>query len=69
MNDKIWILAKLTQDQLKLVQEAEQTLGPFHVLVFQPADLDVAGLDESQVECLHGLEKSLGMTIVAYKKS
>lgn len=69
MNDKVWILAKLTQDQLQLVQEAERTLGPFQVLVFQPADLDIAGLTESQVECLQGLEKDLGMTVVAYKKS
>ena len=69
MNDKIWILAKLTDGQLRLVKEAEQTLGSIQVLVFQPGDLKVAGLNESQIECLQGLEKNLGgLTIVAYQK-
>ncbi|HLB46408.1 MAG TPA: hypothetical protein VJL59_05215 [Anaerolineales bacterium] len=69
MNDKIWILARLADDQLRLVREAEQTLGSIQVLVFQPGDLTVAGLNESQIECLHGLEKSLGgLTVVAYQK-
>jgi hypothetical protein len=68
MEDKIWMLANLTDDQLKLVREAEQTLGSINVLVFRPAGLKVAGLSESQIECLQGLEKKLGMTVVAYTK-
>lgn len=68
MDNKIWMLANLTDDQLKLVREAEQTLGSISVLVFRPADLKVAGLNESQIECLQGLEKKLGMMVVAYTK-
>ena len=68
MDSNIWMLANLTDDQLKLVREAEQTLGSINVLVFRPADLKVAGLNESQIECLQGLEKKLGMMVVAYTK-
>lgn len=68
MDHHVWMLANLTDDQLKLVREAEQTLGPVRVLVFRPADLQVAGLNESQIECLQGLEKGLGLTVVAYQK-
>jgi hypothetical protein len=68
MDNKIWMLANLTDDQLKLVREAEQTLGSINVLVFRPADLKVAGLNGSQIECLQGLEKQLGMMVVAYTK-
>lgn len=74
MSDKIWTLAELTDDQLKLVKEAERTLGTDYLLAFQPHELDEAGLepaslDRSQVECLEGLEQSLNMTVVAYKKA
>lgn len=69
MNDRIWMLANLTDEQLNKVQEAERTLGAEYILVFQPASMQVAELDESQVECLQGLEQDLGMTTVAYKHS
>jgi hypothetical protein len=68
MSDQVWILAKLSQDQLELVHEAERTLGPFQLLVFKPAELPLGKLNESQLECLRGLEKNLGMTVLAYVK-
>ncbi|HBY94553.1 MAG: hypothetical protein M5U01_27555 [Ardenticatenaceae bacterium] len=72
-NDKAWTLAKLTNDQLQMVKKAEQTLGPDYLLVFEATDLDkaevqVADLNQSQLDCLQGLEQALHMTVVAYEK-
>lgn len=67
MNDKLWMLAKLTDKQLEMVKEAEQALGSIHVLALQPVDSKVANLNESQIECLQGVEKALGLTVVAYR--
>ncbi len=68
MNDKVWKLAALTDAQIREVKEAEPTLGSINLLAFQPIDLKLARLDESQIERLRGLEKKLGVTIVAYQK-
>jgi hypothetical protein len=68
MNDTVWKIADLTDEQLKEIKEAEKTLGPFSLLAFQPVRLDTAQLNPSQLECLQGLEKNLGITIVAYRK-
>ncbi len=68
MKDTVWKIADLTDEQLKEIKEAEKTLGPFDLLAFQPVQMDTAGLTASQLECLQGLEKNLGITIVAYRK-
>ncbi len=63
-----WTLANLTDEQLGKLKEAEQTLGPFNLLAYQPVPVQPAQLNASQTECLQGLEKILGVTIVAYRK-
>ncbi len=68
MNDKVWKLANLTGTQVHEISEAEPTLGSINLLAFQPIELKLAHLDKSQVERLQGLEKKLGVTIVAYQK-
>ncbi len=68
MSDKIWKMANLTDAQIREIQAAEPTLGSIYLLAFQPVELKTAQLDESKIECLQGLEKKLGLTIVAFQK-
>ncbi len=68
MNDTVWKIADLSDEQLTEIKEAEKTLGPFNLLAFETVRLDAAQLSASQLECLQGLEKNLGITIVAYRK-
>ncbi len=68
MENNVWLLANLSADQLRALQEAEQQLGPVSILAFQPEQAKVAQLNESQVECLKGLEGQLGLTLIAYQK-
>ncbi len=75
-----WTWAKLSGDELTMLSEAERTLGTEYLLAYQqdgqPAasstrllrrDLRVAPLNESQVECLQGLEAKLQAVVVAYQ--
>ena len=77
-----WTWANLTDDQLKLMAEAERTLGADYLLVYQSSprptdgsveaqleDLRPAPLTASQLECLHGLEEQLHTIVVAYTSS
>ncbi len=68
MSDQVWKIANLSDQQLKDIKEAEKTLGPFTLLAFNSVKLDAAQLNASQLECLQGLEKNLGVTVVAYRK-
>ncbi len=68
MNDKIWKLANLSDQQLREIKAAEPTLGSINLLAFQTVELAPAHLNESQIECLQGLEKKLGVALVAYQK-
>jgi hypothetical protein len=73
-----WTWANLSDDQLQLVAEAEQSLGADYLLVYKPGEqstgvtrsagqsLKAAPLTESQLECLHGLEQQLNAVVVAY---
>ncbi len=65
MDTKLYRLAKLNDAQLKEIKEGESTLGSLNLLALQPIDLELAKLDASQMECLQGLEKNMGLTIVA----
>ena len=75
-----WMWAALSPDQLALIAEAEQTLGADYLLVYVPDDgttpddeepaappawMHTARLNESQLECLQGLEAMVSATIVA----
>ena len=70
MAERIYVLADLSEEQLRMVREGEQTLDPaVTILAFKPAESRVADLNGSQVECLQGLEQKLGLTLVAYRKT
>lgn len=77
-----WQLANLSGDGMRLLTEAERTLGTDYLVAYtgapvgggQPGagslgSLRTARLNQSQVECLQGLEVSLGAVVVAYSRS
>ena len=79
-----WMWADLSPDQLALIAEAEQTLGADYLLVYvpdegnapadeepavPPAWMHTAPLNESQIDCLQGLESMIKATIVAYDQT
>lgn len=81
MADQNWTWAELSQDKLQMLMEAEQTLGADILLAYQPARqgidpgklversrLSVAPLNESQLECLQGMESKLGTVVIAYSR-
>ncbi len=78
MADRSWNWAKLSDEQLRLLKDAERTLGADILLAFQSGgeagntdrqlpSLQAADLNESQVECLRGTEDRLASVVVAYK--
>jgi hypothetical protein len=79
MTEAIWTWAHLDAHGIELVEEAERTLGADFVVVYaegdprrdMPAQLPftAAPLDESQLECLRGLESQVGGVAVAYRQS
>ncbi len=68
MSEKVWKLAKLSDQQLAKIKETEQALGPVNLLAFQPVELQPALLKPGQIEQLKSLEKTLGFAVVAYEK-
>ena len=76
-DDRTWTWADLDGRGLALVTEAERTLDADYVLVYRPAEdefdlpaemhLPATPLDESQLECLQGVERIVGGVAVAYK--
>jgi hypothetical protein len=83
MNDTKWAWAKLSGDKLTALEEAEQTLGAGVdiLMAYQQSDrgfvssenfsngkLQIAPINDSQVECLQGLEKHLQAVVIAYSK-
>ena len=79
MAELIWTWANLDAGGIALVEEAERTLGADFVVVYSEGDprrdmpaqlpLKAATLDDSQLECLRGLESQLGGVAVAYRLS
>jgi hypothetical protein len=79
VTEAVWTWARLDAHGLELVEEAERTLGADFVVVYaegdprrdMPAQLPfkAAALDESQLECLRGLESQVGGVAVAYRLS
>ncbi len=61
----IFTLTHLTPEQERLIKEAEDSLGGHVLLAFTDRQVQPADLNESQIECLQGLEQKLGMTILA----
>jgi hypothetical protein len=79
MTETTWTWARLDRAGLDLVQETERTLGADVVLVYAEggpvapaatrAGLRPAALDESQLECLRGVEAKVGGIAVAYQRA
>jgi hypothetical protein len=81
MDGNGWAWAKLNTGQVEQLLEGERTLGADILLAYEAntsnaatgkasqVDLEIAALDESQVECLQGLEKNMQSVVVAYRKS
>jgi hypothetical protein len=67
MPQGIWTIAKLTPEQEKEVKEAEKTLGNGVILAFAESQAPASDLTPSQLECLQGLEKKLGVVLVSVK--
>lgn len=75
-----WTFADLSDNQLELIKEGEDTLGADYLLAYQEDEkahpgyvelfvegLNAAELNGSQLECLVGLEQRLQAVVVAYK--
>ena len=81
MNGNGWAWAKLNDSQMEMLLEGERTLGADILLAYEASasnpftgkasqvNLEIAALDESQMECLQGLEKNMQSVVVAYRKS
>ena len=82
MADKDWAFARLEGEDLDLVEAAERTLSADVVMIYrqgdtQPVDsrvleaddLEPAALDESELECLQGMEERMGAVAVAYHRT
>lgn len=79
MTETTWTWARLDRAGLELLKETEQTLGADVVLVYAQgapdapaatrAGLRPASLDESQLECLRGVEAKVGGVAVAYQRA
>jgi hypothetical protein len=79
--DNVWKWARLDRERLEMIREAEQTLGSDILLAYQQGEqaelrgetisqmgVKVANLDESQLECLHGLEQKVAAVVIAYDR-
>lgn len=79
MAESKWKWADLSGEQLEMLHEGEETLGAEVLLAYQEdmssgfmgQDLSMSGLqaaplNESQLECLRGLEKNMQAVVVAY---
>lgn len=82
MTHSKWSWAALNREQLGILREAEDTLGADILLAYQqesqpqaqaPAlaqmGLQVAALNESQLECLQGLEQMVNAVVIAYRQN
>jgi hypothetical protein len=80
-NDQ-WKWANLNGEQLNMLREGEQTLGADILLAYQQGQtatvqegrfnrsgLQAAPLNDSQLECLQGLEKNLQAVVIAYQQT
>ncbi|HEX9015123.1 MAG TPA: hypothetical protein VF960_03855 [Chloroflexota bacterium] len=61
----IFTLTHLNEEQERLLKEAESTLGANILLAFSDSTVRPSQLDESQLECLQGLEEKIGVTVIA----
>jgi hypothetical protein len=65
MPAKIWTLSHLSEEQERLLKEAEATMGGKLLLAYGPDQVEAAQLDQSQLERIHALEEKLGVAVVA----
>ena len=68
MANGVFTLKHLTPDQEQMLKEAEDSLGGGVLLAYSDEQVRPTDLDESQIECLQGLEEKLGATIIAVRR-
>lgn len=77
-----WTWANLSKEQLGMLEQAEQTLGSDILIAYQDTSrvgigtgwvsrsgLQVASLNDSQLECLQGLEMQVQAVVIAYQRA
>ena len=82
MDGRDWSWANLSGDKLDMLRDAEQTLGVDILLAYKDragsavesrrlgqTGLQVASMNDSQVECLQGLEQKLGAVVIGYSQA
>jgi hypothetical protein len=65
----IYSFKHLTPEEERLLKEAEDTLGGNVLLAYTGEEIQPSDLNESQLECLQGLEQKLGVTVLAVKRA
>lgn len=61
----VFTLTHLSEEQERLLKEAESTLGANVLLAFSDRTVRPSQLNESQIEYLKELEEKIGATILA----
>ena len=64
----VWTLKDLTEEQKRLLNEAEESLGGGILLAYDRDQISPSDLTPDQLECLQGLEEKLGAVVVAVKR-
>lgn len=77
-----WTWANLSKEQLGMLEQAEQTLGSDILIAYRDTSrvgigtgwvsrsgLQVASLNDSQLECLQGLEMQVQAVVIAYQRA
>ncbi len=65
MPEPVYTLAHLTPEQERLLNEAEGTLGGPVLLAYSKDQVEASQLTPNQLACVEGLEKKLGLVILA----
>ena len=65
MPAKVWSLSHLSQEEERLLKQAEATMGGKLLLAYEPGQVEPAQLDTKELQSLQELEQRLGMSVVA----
>ena len=69
MPANVWTYGHLTQEQERLLKEAEAALGGKLLLAYEPGQVQPTDLTQSQLDQLHELEQKLGMAVLAVQSA
>ena len=68
MPQRMWTLGDLTEEQERMLKEAEASMGGDILLAYQQAPAEPADLTPEQLRQVEELEKKLGMVVVALRR-